>query len=422
MSQLSVLPFAAASALGFYLLMVAFCFPKVRRLFDSYCHDGGRNTLKGFDFLRGLAAAAVALGHAFQFCQPVFEKSLRYLPGIVYSSKAVGIFAVLSGFLIYRSVMSVKNSEDLNRFFVKRFFRIYPVYLASVLVCVLFSQYVSLIPQDGWPFFLRDLFMVRIAVFPHPFTNGANPVFWSLYVEVLFYWLLPMVLLAINKRHVVVVSTTIFAFLILLDNGDCSFGLWKFFLCGILASELSPHLKKASLPAFLLGVALCLYDFSGPSCDWVAALHIGSAHPHLDTFGLAIGGGLMVAALPNLKNVGNFFDLFALRHLGTISYSVYLTHMLFYLACFPSLGCLRMVQIPCPEAIALGKLPALILPLMVLPAVLFWSFVMFTFVERPGILLGRFLLKRKPKLQVGIKTTSVPERKETTEVREPVGV
>jgi len=203
--------------------------------------------------------------------------------------------------------------------------------------------------------------------------------------------------LSARKRHIVPIACTILAFLLLLDTGNQYFGLWKFFVCGILAAEVAPKLGRLSLPILLAGLGLVLYDFGGPSHDWIAALNIGYTHPYLDTLGLAFGTAMIVAALPNLDKIGKVMDAFPLRHLGTISYSTYLMHMLFYLAVFPSLGMMKMVQVPCPEALAIGKLPALFLPLVMLPGALFWSLVCFVFVERPGILMGRYLTSKKAK-------------------------
>ncbi|MCC6977316.1 MAG: acyltransferase [Candidatus Melainabacteria bacterium] len=406
MHQLTALPFATVSALAFYAVLIAFCFPQMRKSFDAYCKDGERTQLRGFDFLRGLAASLVALGHAYWFGHPCFDSAARFLPTIECFAKPVGIFAVLSGFLIYKSVLSIKGVGGLKNYFLKRFFRIYPIYFVSLLLCVAFYQYGLLSTTQGVQNLQRDIFMLHI----FPFSNGANPVYWSLYVEVAFYFVLPLLVLGARKRNIVPLAFTLLAFLILLDTGDQYFGLWKFFVCGVLAAEISPKLGRWSLPAFIAGVGMVLYDFGGASHDWIAALNIGYTHPSLDTLGLAFGTAMLVAALPNLQAIGKILDVFPLRHLGTISYSIYLMHMIFYLAVFPSLGIMKMVQVPCADALAVGKLPALFLPLVILPGALFWSLVCFVFVERPGILLGRFLTGSKSRVPDKLPVAPVKER------------
>lgn len=409
MREISLLPLAIISAAGFYIVVLAMFTPWFRKAFDAYSQDGNRYALKGFDLLRGLAATAVAAGHGIWFGQPLFSKTLAVLPQLDYASKAVGVFATLSGFLIYRSLATANSIDGLKKYAVKRFFRIYPIYFACVLFCALFSQYAKNSTALNWKYLWDDLTMYRL----YPIGNGANPVFWTLYVEVLFYVVLPALLLTVRRRYMPMACILILALLIGFENGDRNLGLFKFFCFGILASELSTRLKQYNLPIFLAGVALCLYDFGGPTHDWVAQLNIGSKHPMLDTIGLGIGCGLMLASLPNLNKIGTIMDAFPCRFLGTISYSIYLVHLPYLLCILPSLGLLRIVHVPCEQAVAIGSVYAWYLPLVFLPGVLFWSFVAYMFVERPGILLGRYLLKAmKP----------APEPAQSRKTREPVAV
>lgn len=409
MRELSLLPLATISAVGFYIVVLAMFTPWFRKAFDAYTQDGNRHALKGFDLLRGLAATAVAAGHGIWFSQPLFNKTLAVLPQLDYASKAVGVFATLSGFLIYRSLATANTIDGIKKYAVKRFFRIYPIYFACVLFCAVMSQYSKKSTAFDWMYFFNDITMYRL----YPIGTGANPVFWTLYVEVLFYIALPIVLLTVRKRYMWLACTVILAWLIGVEHGDRYIGLCKYFCFGVLASELSTRLKKYNLPIFLSGIALCLYDFGGPDFDWVAGLQIGSKHPFLDTVGLGIGCGLLLASLPNLSTIGKLMDAFPFRFLGTISYSIYLVHLPYLLCILPSLGLLRIVHVPCEQAVEIGSTYAWYLPLVFLPGVLFWSFVAYMFIERPGILLGRLLLKSK-------KVAASPVQ--TKETREPAPV
>ncbi len=109
-------------------------------------------------------------------------------------------------------------------------------------------------------------------------------------------------------------------------------------------------------------------------------------------------------------------DVFPLRFLGVISYSVYLTHMIFfagYLA-FPFFvdNGKRTVRSSCSNR----YVAEMVFALSFLAGVLFWSFVSYMFVERPGIMLGRFLLKEKK------CHPPSPIRLKVEESREPVAV
>lgn len=405
MNELAALPLATYSALGFYAVLVAMCFPWFRKAFNVYSQDGNRHALKGFDFFRGFAAVYVALGHGYWFSTPLMDQSGCILPGLNWASKGVGIFAVLSGFLIYRSVASITTWNGLKNYFVKRFFRIYPLYFVSVLICALFSQYN--VPRGvlNYKYFFEDLFMLRLI----PITQGANPVYWTLYVEILFYLALPVIILGLRKRMIVAACVLILAALLFIDHGDRYLGLVKYFAFGVMAAELSARLKRFSLPIFIAGLAICFFDFGGPTHDFLAKWHIGYRHPFLDTFGLGLGCALVAIGLPHLPRISKVLDLFPLRFLGTISYSVYLTHMIFLVALLPSLGVLRFVKIPCAQALQMSPLSASYLPLVFLPSVLFWSFVLYMFVERPGILLGRFLISRNKKKEEFDKQSRLEE-------------
>jgi peptidoglycan/LPS O-acetylase OafA/YrhL len=399
------LPLATYSALGFYAVLVAMCFPWFRKAFNVYSQDGNRHALKGFDFFRGFAAAYVALGHGYWFSNPLMNQTGVIWPGLIWASKGVGIFAVLSGFLIYRSVAAINTWNGLKNYFVKRFFRIYPLYFVSVLICALFAQYIIPRGEFNCKYFFEDLFMLRF----FPISQGANPVYWTLYVEVLFYLALPAIILGLRKRMIVPACVIILAALLFIDQGDRYLGLVKYFAFGVMAAELSPRLKRFSLPIFIAGLAICFFDFGGPAHDFFGKWHIGCRHPFLDTFGLGLGCAMVAIGLPHLPRISKVLDLFPLRFLGTISYSVYLTHMIFLVALFPSLGVLRFCKIPCAQALQMAPLSASYLPLVFLPAVLFWSFVLYMLVERPGILLGRFLISRNKKKEEFGKPTRLEE-------------
>ena len=92
------------------------------------------------DSLRGGSALIVALVHCFQiFCLPYFGLyGFSHLFTSWLASYAVVIFFIVSGFMI---CLSVANHSDANgfkvmNFFKARFLRIYPPFLASLLICI----------------------------------------------------------------------------------------------------------------------------------------------------------------------------------------------------------------------------------------------------------------------------------------------
>jgi hypothetical protein len=95
-------PFATASSAAFYVLLVALAVPYLRPYFSLlFTHPipPHQKYQLGFDTLRGFAAIFVAFAHCWWATYPVFAATQMAAPFLAYGTKAVPIFAVLSGFL-----------------------------------------------------------------------------------------------------------------------------------------------------------------------------------------------------------------------------------------------------------------------------------------------------------------------------------
>jgi len=125
------------------------------------------------------------LGHCWWSSYPVFSPTQYVHAGqfIGYASKGVPIFAVLSGFLIYRSTLSIATLRDLRDYAIRRFFRIYPVYIVSVIICLLLGQYVVNASYTASGYFTSDLFMFTVFSWPGGYANSPA---WSLMLKLHF--------------------------------------------------------------------------------------------------------------------------------------------------------------------------------------------------------------------------------------------
>jgi peptidoglycan/LPS O-acetylase OafA/YrhL len=390
-SSLWAYPVATISSFAFYVVMIALAVPISRRVVAPlFAHPIAphQQYLMGFDALRGFAAAFVALSHCWWATYPVFASTQLAVQWVELGTKGVDVFAVLSGFLIYRSgLAAITSIAKLREYVIRRFFRIYPVYLLGVALCLATHQY-----AEG-PLFFSDLFMFRVLEWP----AFANPPTWSLYVEVAFYAALPLVLLAVGQKRILIICLIGLAAMVLADNPSRVFTLWRYFLFGIIASELSPSLKKPiPLVAMAVGVGLVWVDFSCRSCDWAAHLGIGLLHSDGQTMGLGIGCGLVLAALPHLRSAGAALNILPFRVIGSISYSVYITHFFYIRANFPEIELFSQAGNPLYQHFAqLPQYPAWYLPLVFFPGVLFWGAVSFLLIERPGMQFGKYLINRR---------------------------
>ena len=93
---------------------------------------GGR--LAFLDMLRGIAALSVVLAHIITTVAPAANP----IQVIDFGRFGVQVFFLCSGFII---PVSLQNSQSLKRFWLRRFFRLYPLYWINI-ACWLFAVYV----------------------------------------------------------------------------------------------------------------------------------------------------------------------------------------------------------------------------------------------------------------------------------------
>lgn len=151
----------------------------------------------GLDHLRTLAISLVFLFHynILSHGQP------EWLPDLIrFGWTGVDLFFVLSGFLISSKLfVSVARGQsiDFKTFFLKRFFRIIPAYMFTLLIyfCFpFFREKESLPPLWRFLTFTQNfgLNLKETGTFSHA---------WSLCVEEHFYLFLPLILLFLQFRH-----------------------------------------------------------------------------------------------------------------------------------------------------------------------------------------------------------------------------
>ncbi len=115
------------------------------------------------------------------------------LAWVGFASTGVDLFFVLSGYVFAPYILSHKPLTWTSHL-VRRFFRLYPLYLTALLVYALQRGGMS----ETWVEFTRHLFMAH--------TLGGldtafyfNPAFWSLPPEVEFYLFMPLVIWLVKR-------------------------------------------------------------------------------------------------------------------------------------------------------------------------------------------------------------------------------
>lgn len=291
--------------------------------------------LSFLDALRGLAALAVVIQHSL-------EQTVRGFTDWAVHNFNLGTFGVVSFFIVSGFVIpySLERSNDARKFWVSRFFRLFPAYWTS-LALVLGLHFAGWLPLPGdqaqhlLKFTLANMTMFQEAFkVPH-----AIPVYWTLSLEMAFYVLITILFLVkMNKRTLglawlglaVVFVGCVTAYLLLhrsLPAGRLGL-LATCFVGTAFFRVYKGDLKPSQLAWLLVGTAVlllpCMYirfellpkpptpgsqedfSFQAVSLSWIAAYAF---------FGLFFW--LRSKVFPKF-----------LGYLGAISYSLYLFHPL----------------------------------------------------------------------------------------------
>lgn len=154
-----------------------------------------KNKLYGLDHLRALAIILVFFFHYYI----VSGGQPEWLPNVAsFGWIGVDLFFVLSGFLISSQLFEqIKQGQKISfkQFFLKRFFRIIPVFTVTIGIYFSFPSFrekESLPPLWKFLTFTQNMGL-NIKDF------GTFSHCWSLCVEEHFYFFLPIILIALQK-------------------------------------------------------------------------------------------------------------------------------------------------------------------------------------------------------------------------------
>ncbi len=341
---------------------------------------GGHN-VRSMEGMRGFAVFLVFLVHFLTLAAPWIAPDSA-LSGVTDAIRKIGnigvdLFFVLSGYLIYGSLIS--RQQPFLAFMRRRVVRIYPTF------CVVFAIYLYLSflrPQesrkppdayDAWIYTLQNLALLP-GIFPiTPFITVA----WSLSYEMFFYLAIPamMLLLDLRARSAQWRIRLFFALGVAILVGCSLFGgpvRLIMFITGILLHEalrsgkIVPPRDGIAVLALLAGVLVNAVPFALNSVG-AGKLTIVALSFFITCYSCFRGQS---------ATLQRAFGWTPLRWLGNMSYSYYLVHGLTLKAAFVILA-----KLTPPAAHGLLFLGGL-LPLM-FAVTLISSGVLFLLVERP---------------------------------------
>jgi peptidoglycan/LPS O-acetylase OafA/YrhL len=363
--------------------------------------------------LRVYLAVWVAIGHGLESAGFLRGTNLP-LKVLLAGHQSVIIFMIVSGFVI-TNLLLVKQ-ESYPRYIVRRFFRLYPVYVLGCLAgYLIMNNWVDLVNAMPWtatpagakyaqgiyenahqitynflPHFIAHAVMLHGAVpselLPHA-SKTFLPAAWSISLEWQFYLVAPAVIAALRNRWRLLAVLLISLFAL------------EAYKKGVLGHYSGESIILANSQYFLIGIASRL------AYDRLSALPVS---PLVVAVGVVFATAAMIktaAALPFL--IWGTFYAYSLWHrratvtgpvfraltqnrvmqlLGEASYSLYLIH--------------RPVQILLAVAlvgsITVTRWSMLAIEMGAIPIAALLSLGLYFTIERAGIRLGHQVARRIP--------------------------
>ncbi len=338
---------------------------------NSEANPNRRERNHFLDTVRAFAAIGVVY---FHLNEPIPWESDIYRNVVKQGWLGVIVFFVLSGYCIQ---MAASSCRAIVPFYWRRFCRIYPPYLASLvvvgLVCVICKLATGVSDVAQWPkTWLGWLGLLTLAPVPSDQLTGGNWVYWSLSYEIAFYGILGLTILHKLLLPVIVLLMIGLSAIPGMESLPGLFFLsnWCLFSLGVGLYELC-HKRRTIGSAFILSsFVVIFYRSTSPVIltTLISALLIGSS---TQKWGRFLGRERLLSAI------------------GEWSYGLYLLHVplgLYWLARFRPEICVSNLG-----------LHILFDTGVVIVCIAFSALFYYT-VERPSIALGR--------LSFGLKAAS----------------
>lgn len=269
------------------------------------------------DALRGGAALVVVLYHYSTRYGEIYGHTNPDYFSFKYGYLGVNLFFMISGFVIF---MTLSRINEVSEFIQKRVVRLFPAYLAAV---VLTFGIVSIFGLDGRDVSFRDaiLNLTMLQGFLPGLVEHVDGAYWSLTVEISFYVLMAFVVHYRLRERIYTISSiwlsTSLVILLLGSVDDQNFivGALRYYTIAEYA-----HLFVAGIMFYLMRVKP---DFRNHVFVFCCVALQFIFNPVVDS--LFVGTFFFMFYLMANQKLG-FLNNKILVFFGTISYSLYLIH------------------------------------------------------------------------------------------------
>lgn len=300
------------------------------------------NKLKYIDALRGIAVLAVILIHSGSYGNVPLSPTIDSL--IREGARGVQLFYLASAFTLFLSFKNrfSKETFPVRNFFIRRFFRIAPMYYVGICYYILQNGLGAIFAPENPS--ITPLAIIANVLFIHGFSpywlNSVVPGGWSIGVEMMFYAIVPLLFFTIkNLNHAFnfLLLSLVFGvlFRVVLEN-YCTMdakSLWYDYLFLCFPNQL---------PIFALGIMMYFIICEDKSQNKISPISLLLLA--LLIFAAQIGLRIPILAhlmLPNHFVFGIAFFILAIGlskieitvivnpviiYIGKISFSMYLVH------------------------------------------------------------------------------------------------
>ena len=378
---------------------------------------GDKKKLAHLDGLRGLAAVVVVISHFANAFLPasVFGNAAKAhfaLEKTIYSSPlqllvagnfAVCIFFALSGYVLSHKFFNTKDAFHARAGAAKRYFRLMPPILASILLSYAvyhlgLSNNVDAAKISGSTLWLSRLWPPASGLGFHSAiwqgvygaltgtvdTTIFNNVLWTMKVEFFGSFLVyAFITLFGNARN----RWVIYIVLIMLSWNTYYFA----FILGLLLSDLTATRPKLQLStatltlAMVTGLTLGAAPIAGPYASFYSNLSVPFL-PSADMFVLphVVGAGLILMTVIYSPFLKHAFATRPMRYIGKISFSLYLLHVII----LGSLACTVLVWLAPRHSYLFSILMAVLISI---PATVVAAHYFTKYVDGPSVRLANRL-------------------------------
>jgi len=318
--------------------------------------------IDSLDALRGIAIVSVVLFHYTYRWGPLDPDKFdlyhfqNNTGAFALGWIGVELFFVVSGFVIF---MTLERCLSWGDFTLRRISRLYPPYLLGMILTFLFT---TLFGPPQFHSTISDLAAGLSMASPYLWHGWVDGVYWSLLVELKFYFWICLLYFAFRARFMIA---------------------WLGFCLITVALPLLPHIPGQSLllgeyaPYFFAGMAYYL-RFKREALDWqsgaLLAFAIISYVELWHSKGVAVHAlVLTIAALFELLLTDrlNWMRSLQLHRIGQVSYSLYLIHQFIGVT---MIGWLNRISL-------LNGIPAVAIVVALMVAT---AFAMYHWVEEPS--------------------------------------